>query len=60
MYVSMASFSGLERLYSLLEGRGAPGSKSMPQVIGSVGWQRLGAVHTENLLEVVILCRGLK
>lgn len=31
MYFSMASFTGFERLYSLLVGRGVPGSKSMAQ-----------------------------
>lgn len=32
MHFFMASFTGFERLYSLLVGRGAPGSKSMAQL----------------------------
>lgn len=31
MYFSIASCFGLERLYNLLEGSGAPGSRSMAQ-----------------------------
>lgn len=53
IYFSIACFSERERLYSLLEGRGAPEVNST--VIGPVGRKGLSAVFAEHLLEIMIL-----
>lgn len=47
MYFSTASFTGFERLYSLLVERGAPGNKSMAQSYGRCG----GSERARSLLK---------
>ena len=54
MYVYMASFSSLNRLYSFLVGNGKPGSRVMGQLYGQCGGKARALSLLKTFFKVMI------